>query len=336
MYQSIFSFFKKPVVRIIVSLLILILILFWLPFAELKRALQNISLYSWILVLFGFICGHLIGVVKWRILINMGESTLPFHTSVQCYFAGLFSNLFLPSLAGGDIVKTGLAIHHNQNKGATIFGTLLDRLIDTASVVFIIIVAALYSPQFLQSKDQYVIYTIVALFAVIFLMGIIFILMPVEKIRIEKVKNLLLHTRRIIHRTFKHPVKPAIAFMLSLGIQSAFIFLTVYLAKICGIDIPVLLWFLVWPLAKLSALLPISLGGIGVREVALVALLNRLSVPAANSVAVGLLWESVLIVGGLLGGVLYWTMKNFKTQKEPSLTAISKENIQIQDLPKYD
>jgi uncharacterized membrane protein YbhN (UPF0104 family) len=55
-------------------------------------------------------------------------------------------------------------------------------------------------------------------------------------------------------------------------------------------------------LAKLSAVLPVTQGGVGVREAALTALLVLFGVPAALAVAVGLVFEAVVITGGLIGG----------------------------------
>lgn len=333
MYKTALKLIKKPAFKITTSLLIIAALIYWLPWTELKETLGKISLISWLLVLAGFIAGHMIGVVKWKLLVNMGENPLPFLVAVRCYFAGLFSNLFLPSLAGGDIVKTGLAIRYNKEKGTSIFGTILDRIIDTASVVFIIIVAALLSPKFVQPQDQKIIYLIVGIFLAMFLSGVIFLAIPVERIKNQKIQDVLKRAREILKLVYKKPARPVIAFILSLSVQSTFIFLTIYLAGICDIHIPVVLWFLVWPLAKLSALLPISMGGIGVREVALAALLSRVSIPLADSVALGLLWESVLISGGLFGGLLFLALKYVSSQDIPSLTSFSKTDEPMNELP---
>ena len=69
--------------------------------------------------------------------------------------------------------------------------------------------------------------------------------------------------------------------------------------------LPLHVWFLTWPLAKISAMLPISMGGIGVREVALAVLLGRFGIPFSSAVGLGLLWESVLIAGSGIGGGFY-------------------------------
>ena len=57
-----------------------------------------------------------------------------------------------------------------------------------------------------------------------------------------------------------------------------------------------------WPLAKLLALVPLTLGGLGIREAGLVALLAPFGAPATLAVATGLAWESIIIAGGLVAG----------------------------------
>jgi uncharacterized membrane protein YbhN (UPF0104 family) len=68
-----------------------------------------------------------------------------------------------------------------------------------------------------------------------------------------------------------------------------------------GLDIGLAPWFVAWPLSKIIAILPISLGGIGVREAALVSLLAPFGAPSALVFASGLLWQGVLMASGLLG-----------------------------------
>jgi glycosyltransferase 2 family protein len=60
-------------------------------------------------------------------------------------------------------------------------------------------------------------------------------------------------------------------------------------------------WFVAWPLSKLIAVLPISLGGIGVREATLVSLLAPYGAPRAAVLASGILWQAVVTVTGLTG-----------------------------------
>jgi uncharacterized membrane protein YbhN (UPF0104 family) len=73
-------------------------------------------------------------------------------------------------------------------------------------------------------------------------------------------------------------------------------------------------WLFAWPLAKLAAVLPLTQGGMGVREAALVALLTPFGAPGALVLAAGLVWEGVIIAGGLLSGAIALILRQTSTQ----------------------
>jgi len=67
--------------------------------------------------------------------------------------------------------------------------------------------------------------------------------------------------------------------------------------------LPLRVWLFAWPLAKLAAVLPLTQGGMGVREAALVALLAPFGASGALVLASGLVWEGVIVAGGLISGL---------------------------------
>jgi glycosyltransferase 2 family protein len=92
--------------------------------------------------------------------------------------------------------------------------------------------------------------------------------------------------------------------LLGTLVQASLLFLTALLAISCGLVLPLRVWLFAWPLAKLAAVLPLTQGGIGVREAALVALLAPFGAPAAIVLAAGLVWEGIIISGGLVAGLV--------------------------------
>ena len=95
-----------------------------------------------------------------------------------------------------------------------------------------------------------------------------------------------------------------LALVMGTGIQMTFLLLTMCIAVLCGLSLPVAAWLFAWPLAKLAAVLPLTQGGIGVREAALVGLLATFGAPASLVLAAGLVWEGVIIAGGLIAGAV--------------------------------
>lgn len=101
----------------------------------------------------------------------------------------------------------------------------------------------------------------------------------------------------------RRPGAMARALSMSLIVQLTFIFLNVLLAEVCGLHLSFRVWVFAWPLAKLSAAVPITQAGIGVREAALAALLLPFGAPAVLAVASGLAWDAVVVGGAIAGGI---------------------------------
>jgi uncharacterized membrane protein YbhN (UPF0104 family) len=96
------------------------------------------------------------------------------------------------------------------------------------------------------------------------------------------------------------------AFLSGICLQTLLVVLNAWLGYEAGIRISFVVWLFVWPMAKISGLAPVTQGGIGVREAAQVALFAPFGVPAALAAAAGLIFQAVIISGGLAGGVITW------------------------------
>jgi len=86
--------------------------------------------------------------------------------------------------------------------------------------------------------------------------------------------------------------------------QVWFVVLNIFIGQSLGIDVAGAVWFFTWSLAKVAALVPISLGGLAVRDAAFAALIAPFGVPLTTGVVASLIWQSIVISGGLAAGAL--------------------------------
>ena len=107
-----------------------------------------------------------------------------------------------------------------------------------------------------------------------------------------------------------HPGAGALALVMSLAIQGVFVLLNVRIGAAIGIHLALPVWFIAWPLAKIAGLLPISLGGLAVRDATFAEPVLPLGVPMAQGVVAALAWQTVMITGGLLGGLAWWLLRS--------------------------
>jgi uncharacterized membrane protein YbhN (UPF0104 family) len=300
--------------RLALSLIVLGLLLAWVPLGELWDAARRVSPLLWLGCLAAFVAGHAVGAFKWSLLIGVGGHPLGYPTVLRFHFAGLFSNLLLPSVAGGDIVRAGLAMRTSESRAAVVVGSVIDRVIDTAALGLLLLVGALLSRAALDERDALVLLAFVGLLVAGGVGGVIALFVPLPAFVPARLREARTKVRDALVVLARRPGRAAVAFVLALGMQSLFVALNAALGSACGIDLPLGVWFFAWPLAKIAAMVPISLAGIGVREAALAGVLSRFAVPGAHAVAVGLLWETVLVAGGAFGGLFYAVVRKRSVQ----------------------
>ena len=287
----------------------LLAVLFWiLPWHEARQAVTRMPFGVWLAVLAAWLAGHRLSVVKWRRLVNLGRAGLGARDAVRCYAAGLFANLCLPSIVGGDVLRATLAARATGRAEATVLGSIADRLIDTAVLAALVVVGAFLSRDALPGWGG----TIAAVGSLIAVIGALSALPLVLRRPLARWPRKLrrpigrgLVALRYVGRT---PAPAILALAISIVVQSAFVMLNVWIGRSIGIAVPLAVWFYAWPLAKIAGLIPVSLGGLAVRDATFGALLAPVGVPMAVGVIASLIWQSVLIAGGLAGGAVWWIM----------------------------
>jgi uncharacterized membrane protein YbhN (UPF0104 family) len=304
--------------RVGVSVGLLALLIFLVPWTEAIGAVRRLPPSLWVLVWLGFIGGHSLSVIKWRLFVNAGHARLGFRDAVHCYSAGLFANLCLPSIVGGDVLRAVLATRFTRRPEAAFLGGVLDRLTDMLGLSLLVGIGGLLAGGALPGwwGNALQVGLVVGMGLVVLSLPLI-LRRPLKKWP-RKFRRQIGRGLVAVRRLARNPGTAALALGLSLAIQSSFVLLNRGLGEAIGIQVPLAVWFLVWPLAKVASLMPISLGGLAVREATLAALLAPFGVPFAVGIVCSLLWQSVLIAGGLVGG-LTWLVLDRTRPVQPVL-----------------
>jgi glycosyltransferase 2 family protein len=285
------------------SALVLYLLFRLLPGRQVWHALGLLPAGLWVLVLIGYLAAHCIGAAKYRLVLNLGGAGIGIRQAARCYFAGLFGSLFLPSLIGGDILRVAMALRVARNRAGVLLGSLVDRISDFAALALLAGIGAALVPGSLDPRGR----KIFELAGGIAIIGIAVIasaiaMLPVRRFS-YRMRRRFVQLRGAFHSTVKQPGTMLKALSMSVSVQLIFIVLNVLLADACGLHLRFRIWLFAWPLAKLSAAIPITQAGIGVREAALAALLVPFGATAVLAVAAGLAWDAISIGGALAGGI---------------------------------
>jgi len=301
------------ILRWAAALLVLALLLHFLPLQPLRAAIARVPASRFLAVLLGYLLAHCVGVGKWRMVVNAAGAQLDFATSAQCYFGGLFGTLFLPSIVGGDVVRLAVGIRRSPRPAGVLAGNLVDRFLDVAAQAGLVLLGALLVPELDLVPDEWqnrlkIAFPILLAAAILLLIVASRFRKKVLAGRSMRFRRRLARLRYALRAVSGRPKVLAFGWLLGTCIQAAFLMLTARLAVYCGLTLPLRAWLFAWPLAKLAALLPLTQGGIGVREAALVALMAPFGPPGHLVLAAGLVWEGVVIAGGLIAGAVAFTL----------------------------
>jgi glycosyltransferase 2 family protein len=295
------------ILRWAAALVVLGVLVHFLPVAPLRAAIERVPVYIFFSVLVGYLLAHCIGVLKWRMVVNAAGANLDFATSAQCYAGGLFGTLFLPSIVGGDVVRLAVGLRRSPRPAAVLTGNLVDRFLDVTAQGGLVLLGLFLAPELElvpdELEDKLENALVVAGIALILLLGVLFRLRKrILAGRSVRFRRRLARLRHAFRSVSKRRRVLVLGWVLGTGIQTCFLLLTAQVAEYCGLKLPLGAWLFAWPLAKLAAVLPLTQGGIGVREAALVALLAPFGAPGPVVLAAGLVWEAVIIAGGLIAG----------------------------------
>jgi glycosyltransferase 2 family protein len=293
------------------------ILLHFLPWHLLAEAIRRVPISTFALALFGYLCAHAVGVAKWRMVVNAAGGKLDFQTSAQCYTGGLFGTLFLPSIIGGDVVRLAVGLRRSPNPAGVLAGNVADRLVDMTAQAGLVLLGIILLPAALPARIQEdarktILYIAIGFALLVVLTALLF--RPLFGGRSVRFRRQLARIRHAVRAVSGAPHVLGFAWVLGTGIQTSFLVLTAWLAQACGLVLPLRDWFFAWPLAKLAALLPLTQGGIGVREAAMVGLLSPFGAAPHLVLAAGLVWEGIVIMGGLIAGSVAFLLRRSEAE----------------------
>lgn len=254
-------------------------------------------------------------LLRWRIFLRMAGIRIGLAESAAIFFAGLFCNLFLPGGAGGDVVKVGLLAARGHPVGRSAMSVVMDRLCGTVSMI--LLGSALMAWQFSWLSESAlvagVIRSVAIYLSVLTLLIALSIVLSSQRI-VTRLPLWWPGRRRLVELTgvyFQCAVQwPATLRALGISLlMLALYFLTYYCsARAYAMEVPMMQFLALMPAVDLISGLPVSLGGLGVREGLFVFLLGNLasvSGPLAVSISLG-----GYLMSALWGipGAFYWAV----------------------------
>ena len=241
---------------------------------------------------------------RWRLILpdrnTVGPSVL-----LRILFVGWFFNQMLPTGIGGDAVRAWRCKLSGMSLSTAIRSILLDR---ASGYIVLVAIYAISLPALLaiirDPLQQRLLLLVLA--AAISGLAALFLIdrLPKSLLRfrlLAPLASLSVEARRI----FLEPTRAAPIFGLAL-VMTVLTVLSADLGGRCvGLDLSFSQWLMIVPPVSLIQLLPVSLGGWGVREAALVVILGKFGIPGETALAASLCVGVSQILVGLPGGLIW-------------------------------
>lgn len=241
--------------------------------------------------------------LRWRFALAASGVRYGFRRCVEAYLVGAFYSLFLPGTLGLDAARIALVVGDVGAEGGTATGTVvLERVGGALGLVVFLLGVSLGSP---------------TTFTTLLDGGSAAALQGAATAGLIVGPLLLFAARRWLPRgrlpflasllSVLDGVSPAVGagvLALSMGFQLARFSAIALLAAALGIDIGLVTVLAVFPLVMLASMLPLSLGGLGVREASAVALLGPFSVEPGAAALLGFSIYANQALAAAVGGLV--------------------------------
>lgn len=280
-----------------VSLLILIYLFTKIDLQKIWAILQQGKLSLIILAIAIYIGGEVLCAHRWKIMAEVMEFQNSFKEFLFYYFAGMFLNLFLPTMIGGDVGKCYFLARRSKKTIQAIVSVLADRGSGFAVLIFM----CGFSLYVLRKYNlpTHLVWAILAA-NILLIIGLLLPLFARNYLPGDGIIGLSLSY-------WKKPWALLRSLFLSSIFQILVVVIHILIARSLGLHVSWKYFFLLIPLVALASMFPVSLSGLGVREWAYVYFLSIINVPAAEGLTFGIIWFFILLVSGLIGGLTFFT-----------------------------
>lgn len=250
-----------------------------------------------------YVAGQVMSACRWCLLAEILGLKARFREFLAYYFVGMFTNLFVPGLVGGDAARAFYLGRRHRRMPDAIACTVADRGYGLVALFWFAATTALFFNDGVLPAS--VIGPIVGVGALV-LAG--YLASPLIARLARSGPRLLRRAVGAVAPYLHNPSRGLPAIALSVILQASLAVCQYLLALGLGLKMPLALFMLVVPIANVFASLPITINGLGVRETTYLILFGMAGVSRTDAIALGLLSFLATMLGGLLGVIPFATL----------------------------
>ncbi|NET62658.1 MAG: flippase-like domain-containing protein [Symploca sp. SIO2E6] len=300
-----------PLLKISVSIGLLIFALMqvdlqqtWIQFRQLSPVFVVIALIYYTIL-------QWLSSWRWQIVLHPTEHFVPMDVLFTSYLAGMFLNTFLPGSLGGDVYRVYRVTQVTKDSQVALVSVFLERF---SGLVVLSAIATLSLPLTFKLVESWDVILLCASIVTALIVGLVLIMSPqllhwvepwLVKFRLGSLAERLTKIQGLLLQFAQDQQAVVSSTILSLIIQLGIIYYHYLIAQ--QLQLPVSFWQLLVfvPIVAVVTVLPISVGGLGVKEGLWIYLFARIGLSPEQAVLLSLIvtwlgWLLSLAGGGLL------------------------------------
>jgi len=286
--------------KVAVSLFFIWFVLSKIDLNLLKGYLKGVDYRYLALAFITLVAGGFAGAASWWTILRSGGCCLTYRKVCVMQWCGMFFNSFLPSNIGGDLYKGLLLVKGSQADTAKAAATiLLDRIINFTVLVLI----GVLSLCFAYGHFEYALLTVAGAATAFYLVRLCAL-----KHRAGGHNRIIEFVLSMLHFSHDHR-NCALAFLAALFSQGLKVGCHIFLILALDLDMSLSTVWYVIPLFGVISAMPISLGGIGIREMVAIWLVGPIGVAQEELVALSLVSHLLFISVNCMGFIPFMMLR---------------------------
>jgi glycosyltransferase 2 family protein len=311
--------------RLAAGVLILAAVAWKTDWPQVADAFAHARWHLWLLAVAVYGLTQIVSSLRWQLLSQPLGFRRPLRQHTAFFFIGMFFNLVLPTSVGGDVMRAWYLDGGSGRRMAAFLSVFIDRFSGLVVLVAITCLATLFCPVPLPPwlAGGVALLAAGAVFGTAFLLAVGFAYRraevsthPADEVQgfvaktIDRVRRFALSLVGAVTIYSRYPKLFAATTLLSLVVQAANVVVVWLVGEALGLAVPAAYYFVLVPLVTLSTLLPVSIGGHGVREAATIVLLAPLGVGSGSAVSLSFL-SFITYATISLAGVGFYLFGNY-------------------------
>lgn len=313
----------SSVIKILISAFLLWFLFSKIDFSEFTQALYLSNPIFIILALTINTVGTLLGVYRWKTLLNLQKIFVPFKTLLSISLVSGFFGVFLPSGFGGDVIR-GYDVFRYSKQGVQVVASIMvERIFGLLSLLMIGGIALIIGYKLFDEKSIFIgiitVYVFLLLLIVLLFNQKVLDSIAPKLVKIPLISKLENKIRQFIDsiEIYKGNTKTLAAVMtISLFMQCTGILYYYLISLSLSLEISLLPFFAVMPIVWIATMAPFTVGGLGIKEGIFVLLLSTLGVTAHHALLLSLLGTVLYMPFAMVGAIIFVARKRFNVKKK--------------------